>query len=205
MVMTQVSSISNMLHSTFHPRTRSWRPALHSSPDSLCKHISSGGDLHVSQVANMEQHDFSSPEYLILPMFDYFRFLKGVHYSVTLFNVGSVGAVVLIAMVEILGQGACIPPCGQTRWLYSPLWTNKVTSSCLDFYHLEHDERSTYCSSHKKALQATSAYPGFHGFHSAGVLATTILKEIYSPILCSRFFLLLPCNLKRPTRWWFCS
>ena len=39
--------------------------------------------------------------------------------------------------------------------------------------HLEHDERSTYCSSHKKALQATSAYLGFHGFHSAGVLATT--------------------------------
>ena len=95
----------------------------------------------------------------------------------TLFNVGSVGALVLIAMVEILGQGACIPPCGLTRWLYSLLWTNKVTSSCLDFYHLEHDQRSIYCSSHKKALQATSAYPGFHGFHSAGVLATTIPKK----------------------------
>ena len=60
-------------------------------------------------------------------MFEYSRFLKGVHYSVTLLNVGSVGAVVLIAMVEILGQGACIPPCGETRCLYSLLWTNKVT------------------------------------------------------------------------------
>jgi len=55
--------------------------------------------------------------FLQAAIYIFLRFLKGVHYSVTLFNVGSVGAVVLVAMVEILGQGACIPPCGQTRQL----------------------------------------------------------------------------------------
>jgi len=59
--------------------------------------------------------------FLQAAIYIFLRFLKGVHYSVTLLNVGSVGAVVLIAMVEILGQGACIPPCGETRCLYSLL------------------------------------------------------------------------------------
>ena len=44
------------------------------------------------------------------------RFLKGVHFSVTLFNVGSVGAFMLMALVQIMGQGSCIPPCGFTRF-----------------------------------------------------------------------------------------
>merc|ERR1719220_2573621 len=55
--------------------------------------------------------------FLQAAIYIFLRFLKGVHFSVTLFNVGSVGTIMLMGMVEILGQGSCIPPCGLTRHL----------------------------------------------------------------------------------------
>ena len=47
------------------------------------------------------------------------RFLKGVHFSVTLFNVGSVGAIMLMAMVEMMGQGLQVSEVRQV--IHSPI------------------------------------------------------------------------------------
>ena len=56
---------------------------------------------------------FQSNVYIML------RMLKGVHYSVTLTNFGTIGMLESAIFMFTLGDG-CIPQCGEDRFKYSP-------------------------------------------------------------------------------------
>ena len=153
------------------------------------------------------------------------RFLKGVHFSVTLFNVGSVGAIMLMAMVEMMGQGSCIPPCGLTRSqmvkrvICFPAILRQYEKCCsrllsdLQIHPISEKENPSdqnwtfagnFCSSSVFWHLRHRSAPSF-------LLNTQILYHIHEESRIqiwsnvhrrhfSRFFSLLLCSLRRPTR-----
>ena len=153
MAMTKVGMIINcMFNSTCRYCGR--HSALCSGCRSLRKYFPTGCNLHISQV---RRRDFVRVLYSSC-LLSFARFLKGVHYSVTLFNVGSVGALMLMTMVEVLGQGSCIPPCGSTRSM-------KMKSQNLN--HIFHYHVVSFCLTW--VLQATLTCPQFLCIRGTGL------------------------------------
>jgi hypothetical protein len=44
------------------------------------------------------------------------RLLKDIHFSVTLANFGTIGALESAVFMVTLGEGGCIPSCGEARY-----------------------------------------------------------------------------------------
>ena len=102
-------------------------------------------------------------------------------------------------------QGDCIPSCGQTRsppavWIFITL--NMIRDQSI-------------VALTKKLCRQLLLILGFMAFTAqVSWLQLSqrkrknfccIIYSVYSPILCSRFSLQLPCNLRKLTRWWYCS